>query len=105
MQRRRIVVDLGIFPAVPEIAGEGVIHRETVSEEDPEAPGREPVVLVNLRNALRKVVNDVVDRVVERDVDQWPIRKDTFDLPPKTFIKPVIVVDVQEAAARQILAQ
>jgi hypothetical protein len=99
------VVDLGIFPAVPEITRKGVIHREAVSEEDPESAGRKPVVLVNLRNALREVVHDVVDRVVHRHVDERPIRKNALDLPPKTLIKPIIVVDVEKTAACEILAE
>ena len=105
MQLRRIVIDLGIFPAVPEIAREAVVHREAVAEEDAEAASGKPVVLVDLRQPLREIVDEVIDRMRQRDVNERPIGEDALDLATEALVEPVVVVDVQKAAALQILAQ
>src|SRR5258708_30732415 len=57
MQRRRIVIRLGILPPVAEIARVRVVNREATSEKNPESPARLPAVPVNLRKPLRQTVN------------------------------------------------
>ena len=51
---------------------------------------------------LRKVVDDVVDRMRERHVDERTIRKDALDLASEARVEPVVVVRVQKAAALEI---
>src|SRR5260221_3913765 len=57
VQCRRIVIRLGIFPPIAEIARVRVVDRDAISETNPESAGPLPVVLVNLRNAPPNIVN------------------------------------------------
>src|SRR5215204_4736115 len=51
VQRDGILVRLGIFPAVPEIARIRVVHGQTIAEKDAEAARGLSIVLVDLRQA------------------------------------------------------
>ena len=105
VQRDGIMIRLGIFPAVPEIARVRVVHRQPVAEEDAEAARRLAVVLVDLRQALREVVDDVIDRMRQRHVHQLAVGEDALHLAAEALVEPVVVVGVEEAAALQVLAQ
>src|SRR6185437_6563770 len=88
-----------------EVARKAVVHGEPVAEKDPESARRQPIVLVDLRDALGEIVDDVVDRMRERYVDQRAVGKDAFDLAAKRRVETVVVVGVQESAPLEILAQ
>src|SRR5258708_32884264 len=103
MQRRRIVMRLGILPPVAEIARVRVVNREAISEKNPESACRLPVVLVNLRNALRQIVNGVIDGMGERHVHELPIGEHALDLTAKALVHAVVVVGVKKATVLQIL--
>src|SRR5207248_5153269 len=51
------------------------------------------------------IVHDVIDRMRERNVDQRAVRKHTLDLATEALVESIVVVDVQEAAALQVLSQ
>ena len=53
--------------------------------------------------ACREVVHDMIDRVRQRHIHQGTIRKDARDLAAEALVEAVVVVDVQEPAAIQVL--
>ncbi len=62
-------------------------------------------MLVDLRQPFRKLVDQVVDRVRQSHIDQRTVWKGPRDLAPEARVEPVVVVHVQKAAPRQVLAQ
>src|ERR1041384_5594039 len=97
----RIVMHRLVLPAITEIALIGVIDHQPAVHEDAESLRRLAVMLVNLGNACRKLVNEVIDRVVKRYLDEGTVGKQPLDLAAKRFIESVIVVGVEEAALQQ----
>ena len=62
-------------------------------------------MLVDLRQAFRKVVYEMVNRVRQRNVDELAIGKDALNLAPEAGVDSVIVTHVEETTAREIVAQ
>ena len=95
----------GVFPSVPKIGLIGVVYDKAVSQKNAEPLRRQPVVLVDLGDALRERVHEVVNRVRQRDLNHRMVRKDAYDLPPERRVHAVVVVGMQETALLQIAAE
>src|SRR5215207_4304120 len=68
VNRWRVTVSTRILPAVTKIALKAVENGQPIPDEDPESASCFAVVLVHLRKAGRKVVNDMIDRMRERHI-------------------------------------
>src|SRR5687767_2398310 len=58
---RRVPVHFGVFPSIAEVGLVRVVHDESPIEKNPEALCRFLVMLVDLGQAARKVVYEMVD--------------------------------------------
>jgi hypothetical protein len=63
------VVHLWILPAIAQIGLVGVVHGEATIEEDPKPLGRLSVGDMDLWNPSGKVVDQMIDCMVERYLD------------------------------------
>ncbi len=73
---------VGILPAVSKIGLKGVIDCQPVIHEDPEPLCRQGVVLMHLRHTLRKIMDDAVNRMIERYFNERSVRKNSnIDFP------------------------
>src|SRR5687767_4736185 len=105
VKRWWIVVRPGILPTVSKVALVAVEQRQSIANEDPEATSRFAIVLVNLRKSGGKVVYDMIDRVRERHIHQGTIRKNSRDFLTEALVQAVVVIDVEKAAAIEVLAK
>src|ERR671910_2332669 len=67
---RGIVVYLGIFPSISQVRLVRVVHYETAVEEDAKALRRLFVMGVNFGEPAGKVIYQMVDGVIERNLNQ-----------------------------------
>ena len=99
------MIDIGVFPPVPEIRLIGVVYDKPVSQKNAEPLRGQPVVLVDLGDPLWKGVHEVVNRVRQRHLNQRMVRKDARDLAAERLVHPVVVVGVQKAALLEVAPQ
>src|SRR5437763_10880416 len=105
MERGRIVIDRGVLPTIPQVARKAVVHGEPVAKKNAEPARGEPVMHMDLGEALGQVVYDVVDRVRKRNVDERPVGKNALDLATEALVEPVVVVDVKKTTTCKILPE
>src|SRR5439155_1462869 len=94
-----------ILPPVPQVRLIGIVYDQTVAQKDPEPLSRQPVVLMDLGNPLGEVVNDMVDRMIQRHFNERVIREHAGDLTPERLVHAVIVVGMEESTLLQVAAQ
>src|SRR5690606_8667125 len=63
------------------------------------------IVLVDLRQALRELVERAVDGVIGRQLDQLLVREDAPHLAPEALVQAVVVVRVQEPPGKEVAAE
>src|SRR5207253_9708427 len=80
---RWIMVNLWVFPSIPQVRLVGIVYDKPVSQKNSEPLRREAVVLVDLGNAAREGIDKVVDRVRQRDFNERMVRKNARDFPPE----------------------
>ena len=100
-----VVVDVGVFPSVAEVALPGEEAYQPPLPDEAIAAGRQVVVLVDFGQPVREVVSLVVDGVGEGQLYKVQLGKHLFHLWDDEFFEPVVVVDVQETAAYKVVAQ
>jgi hypothetical protein len=61
------------------------------------------IVLVNLREAVRKLVKCGEDSVIRRKLYKFVVGKDLSKLLPKGLVHPIIVIGVEKAPSDQML--
>jgi len=62
-------------------------------------------VFVDLGNAFRHVVHDVIDRVVKRHCLQRLCGEQTLELPANRLVHSVVVIDVEKATLAKVAPQ
>src|SRR3990172_3584913 len=71
----------------------------------PESLRRPAVMLVYFRQAVRKIVKDMVNRVRKRQLDHFLVRKNFFYLSSEMLVHAVIIIRIKKAAVCQIRSQ
>src|SRR5437879_13642661 len=99
------MVDLRVFPTVPEVGLIGIVYDKAVSQKNPETLGRQTVVLVDLGNPLREGVDKVVNRVAQRQFNQQIVGKYARDFPSERLVVSVSVVVWYEPAHLRVQTQ
>ena len=72
---RRVVVDVGVLPAVAQVRVVGVEDDHPALVEDGVTARRAAVVLVDFREAAGEIVEDVIYIVVGRQLDERAVRE------------------------------
>jgi hypothetical protein len=62
-------------------------------------------MLVNLGDALRKVVHDMIHRVIERDFHQRPVGENTRHFTTEGLVNYIVVIGIEEASLLEITAE
>jgi demethoxyubiquinone hydroxylase (CLK1/Coq7/Cat5 family) len=73
--------------------------------DDAKALGGLAVMLVRFGEAATEIVFLVVDRMGERQLNKLLIRENLFDFRADELVHPVVVVEMQKAAAQAIITQ
>ena len=99
----RIIVNALVFPSVSKVALIRVEQYQPAFVDKAKPLGGLAVMLMHFRWAARKVIHYMINWVRIRDFDQWPVRIDPFDFTTKTFIQAIVVVNMKESAAPEVL--
>ena len=102
MLGRWVVMDLRVFPSIAEIGLIGVVHGEPAVEENSETLRGLVVVHVDLGDPAGKVVDEMVNRMIERNFDQRVVWKESRQLSPDRYVHAVVVIGMQESALLQV---
>jgi len=98
-------MDIGVLPAIAEVALIGIKDNQSSFVKNPEALRWFAVVLVDFRQTVREIVKTMEYLVVEREFHELFIGEYFFDFPTKRRIHTVVVVGVKETAAGQVSSQ
>jgi hypothetical protein len=99
---RRIVVHLGIFPPIAQVRLIRVVDYEPAIEKDAESLRRLAVVSMDFRHALRKLVHDMIDGMIEWNFDQRLIGKEPSQLAADRDVHAIVVVGVEKPSLLQV---
>ena len=100
-----VVVYVGVFPAVAEVALPGEEADEAAFPDEAVAAGGQVVVLVDFGQAVGEVVFLVVDGVGEGEFDKVEFGKDLLHGGDDEGLDAIVVVDMEEAAADEVVAE
>lgn len=94
-----------IGPAVAGIGLERVVHDQSPFGKDPKALGRFLIVRVGFGNAVRKAEMTGIEAVTEGEFNEIAVRENLLYFAAESFVEPIVVVNVEKPAVRQIGTQ
>ena len=100
-----VVVDVGVFPAVAEVAFPGEEADEASVVEEAVGARGQVVVLVDFGEAVGEVVFLVEDGVAGWQFDKFEFGEYQLHLREDILFDAVVVVDVEESPAEQVVAE
>ena len=100
-----VVVDIGVFPSVAEIAFPGEEADEPSFVEEPVGAWREVVVFMDFGQSVGEVVFLVEDGVGGWEFDKFEFGEYEFHLGEDVVFDAVVVVDVEEPSPQQVVAE
>lgn len=94
-----------VFPAVAEIALIIVETNHHAVEKQSESLRGQFVVLVDFRQAIRKIILRVIDGMREWQLDELRVGQNFFHFAAEARVHAIVVVGEQESAGRKVRAQ
>ena len=98
-------MDVGVLPAVAEVALPAEETDQAAFVDESVAAGRQVVVFVDLGQPVGEVVFLMVYGVREGQFDKIQFGEDPFHLRDDELLEAVVVIDMQEPSADEVVAQ
>ena len=105
MSGGRVVVDVGVLPAVAEVTLVGKEAHQPSFEKEAIGPWRLVVVLMDLGKPFGEVETLVEYGMRGRELHEVGLGHDTFHLRHNIVLQAVVVVDMEEAAGEEVVAE